>query len=93
MRHVEVVDVDGAGWRRLVCARDGSRDVPDCGRFGHPGGAEGALDVAVYEGEVGRGGVGGEEEGGLVEFGFEVSAVAAAGFVAAGYEDEPFLGG
>ncbi len=91
MRHVEVVDVDRAGGGRLVGPRDGALDVPDGRRLRHPRRAEHALLVAVDVGQVRRRGVRGEQAGRLVPGPLEPVAVPAAGLVAAGYEDHPFL--
>ncbi len=67
--------------------------MPNRRRFRHPGRAEHALGVAIYVAQGGGGGVGGEDAGGFVPHFFEMGAVAAAGFVAAGDEDHVFLRG
>lgn len=89
--HVEVVDVDRAGGRRLVRPRDGAPNVPDRGRLGHPRRAEHALLVAVDVGEGRRRRVRGEHGRRLVPLPLEPVAEAAAGLVAARDEDHPLL--
>ena len=91
MGHVEVIDVDRAGGGRLVRLRDGTLDVPEGGRLGHPSGAEDALLIAIDVGQVRRRRVRSQHAGRLVPFPLESVADAAAGLVAAGDEDHPFL--
>ncbi len=67
--------------------------MPNRRRFRHPSRAEHALGVAVYVAQVRGGRVRGEDAGGFVPYFFEMGAVPAAGFVAAGDEDHVFLGG
>lgn len=91
MRHVEVIDVDDRARGRLAPPRHGPPDVPDRGRFGHPGRAEHALRVAVDVGEARRRGVRGQQARRLVPLPLQPGADAAARLVAPGHEDHPLL--
>ena len=91
MRHVEVVDMDRAGWSRLVRLRNGALNMPDRRRLSHPRRAEHALHVAIDVRQIRRRGIRSEQTCRLVPFPLESLAVSAAGLVPAGYEDHPFL--
>lgn len=78
----------------VVCdvTRRGALDMPDDRRFGGPGRAQDALVVAIEVAEFWRGDVGSEKGSRLVEAGFQLGAVPAAGLVAPRDENHPFCG-
>lgn len=92
MRHVEVIDMDRASGSRLIrVLRNGTLNMPDRRRLGHPRGAQHALDVAVDISEMRRRRVGREQRCRLVPFPLQSLAGPAAGLVPARDEHHPFL--